>query len=258
MIRLHHGDARSLPISDGSVDLCLTDPPYGLSQEQPLEGRTYPGSGGFGSKDDHTYQTLAAKWDLFSDYDTFTAKWLAEAHRVLRPGGSIMICISSHHDHHIKLMLEELGMKRVSVITVCKRNAPPSITRRQPTPSTEFILWYSKGKGWTYNRDEAKDIGEGKQLRDFWLMNILSGKESRGYRSQKPIEWMERCVRLASHPKEVVLDPFAGTSTTLVAAAQLGREAIGFESNEAAIKISEERFKEAKLRYKVARSPQNP
>jgi site-specific DNA-methyltransferase (adenine-specific) len=245
---------------NGTVDLVVADPPYGLSKETPLAGHTYPGSSGFGSNNDHTYKTLAAKWDILPDYYAFSHSWMWEAERVLRPSGSLMVFISFHNEYLIRLVGEQLGPKLVSLITLCKKNAPPSITRRQPTPSTEFIVWLSKGKGWTYNREEAKDIGEGKQLRDFWIAKILNTKESRGYRSQKPIEWVERCLRIASHPDELVLDPFLGTGTTLAAAHGLGRRAVGYELNDAAIEIIKTRCKEEAIPYiyQDARPPADP
>jgi site-specific DNA-methyltransferase (adenine-specific) len=54
-----------------------------------------------------------------------------------------------------------------------------------------------------------------------------------GHPAPFPIELARRCIRLSTWPREVVLDPFAGTGTTLVAARQLGRRAIGIERSEA-------------------------
>ena len=54
-----------------------------------------------------------------------------------------------------------------------------------------------------------------------------------GHPAPFPVELARRCIRLSTWPGEVVLDPFAGTGTTLVAARQLGRRAIGIEASEA-------------------------
>jgi site-specific DNA-methyltransferase (adenine-specific) len=53
-----------------------------------------------------------------------------------------------------------------------------------------------------------------------------------GHPAPFPVEVARRCIRLSTWPGETVLDPFAGTGTTLVAARQLGRRAIGIERSE--------------------------
>jgi site-specific DNA-methyltransferase (adenine-specific) len=200
VIELVQGDARELSYTaDGIVDLVLADPPYGLSKPNPTSGKTHPGKEGFGSEDDSTYTTLGAGWDIFEgDYAQFTIDWLIQARRVLRPAGSLMICTSFHNEHIINSLGLLLGLKLVSRVTVCKTNAPPSITRRQPTPSTESILWFAKGTGWHYSYQEAKKFSDGKQLRDFWIMAILRSSESLGYRSQKPLSLFQRCIEIAT------------------------------------------------------------
>jgi site-specific DNA-methyltransferase (adenine-specific) len=60
-----------------------------------------------------------------------------------------------------------------------------------------------------------------------------AARQRDGHPAPFPIELARRCIRLSTWPDEVVLDPFAGTGTTLVAARQLGRQAIGIERSEA-------------------------
>ena len=250
--RLIQGDARRLLlVADGSVDLVIADPPYGLAKKKPLEGITYPGSKDFTSDNAHTYETLGAQWDVDvqNDYGGFTLDWMTAAHRKLRDGGSMLICSTQHSLTATRLMGEALGMKFVSMITWAKVNAPPSITRRQPTPSTEQITWFCKGKGWTYDVAAAREEGGDKQLRDFWLLPILGRKESMDYRSQKPLRLITRMVRIASKVGDLVLDPMAGTGTTTIVCDKLGRRSCSYEYSTHAIAIAKQRFQDAGIAY---------
>jgi site-specific DNA-methyltransferase (adenine-specific) len=60
-----------------------------------------------------------------------------------------------------------------------------------------------------------------------------AARQRDGHPAPFPLELARRCIRLSTWPGEVVLDPFAGTGTTLLAARQLGRRAIGIERSEA-------------------------
>jgi site-specific DNA-methyltransferase (adenine-specific) len=64
-----------------------------------------------------------------------------------------------------------------------------------------------------------------------WPLAVAS-REPGGHPAPFPLELARRCIRLSTWPGEVVLDPFAGTGTTLLAARQLGRRAIGVERSE--------------------------
>ena len=65
-----------------------------------------------------------------------------------------------------------------------------------------------------------------------------SSKERTGYPTQKPLKLLDRIVRASSNPGDVVLDPFCGSGTTLVAAQSLGREWVGIDSNHDACEIA--------------------
>jgi hypothetical protein len=73
-----------------------------------------------------------------------------------------------------------------------------------------------------------------------------------GHPAPFPLELARRCIRLSTWPGEVVLDPFAGTGTTLLAARQLGRRAIGIERSEAYCAQSVDRLAQGALDFKGA------
>ena len=78
-------------------------------------------------------------------------------------------------------------------------------------------------------------------------VNKILGKTSKAdHPTIKPLALIERIVLASSNPGDVVLDIFAGSGTTLVAAAKNDRKFIGIDSNEAYVKIAQKRIKELK------------
>ena len=87
---------------------------------------------------------------------------------------------------------------------------------------------------------------EGKVPEDWWAdIDPLHGpyKERLGYPTQKPLALLERIIRASSNEGDIVLDPFCGCGTTLVAAEQLGRNWIGIDISKDAIDITEKRLR---------------
>jgi site-specific DNA-methyltransferase (adenine-specific) len=83
---------------------------------------------------------------------------------------------------------------------------------------------------------------------DSWLESRVCGtfKAKVDHDNQIPIPIMERIIRVASNPGDLVLDPFAGTGTTCVAAANLGRNYLGIELGETTAAVAHRRIAERK------------
>ncbi|MBB1073944.1 restriction endonuclease subunit M [Rhodoferax sp. 4810] len=87
------------------------------------------------------------------------------------------------------------------------------------------------------------DDSKGKTVTDNWVdIQQVSNKESIGYPTQKPEALLERIIQCASNEGDVVLDPFVGGGTTVVAAERLKRQWIGIDQSVAAIKVTELRL----------------
>ena len=98
--------------------------------------------------------------------------------------------------------------------------------------------------------DEMKGI----PLQNIWDdIDSVTGfkKEWLGYPTQKPIKLLERIIQLSSNPHDIVLDPFCGSGTTLVAALNLDRKYIGIDKNSAACKLSRDRINKKRIRKKT-------
>jgi site-specific DNA-methyltransferase (adenine-specific) len=240
-----HGDCLKVMSqwpADG-IDACVTDPPYNMSGRRGLAWAF------------STHVTMEERWDRFShdEYFDFTRRWLGEVCRVVRPNGNILVFGSFHNIYLIGFVLEHvLGRRILQQITWFKPNAQPNITGRLPTESTEFIIWAcnntpDRASKWTFNYRESKEIGGGKQLRNMWPMPCTPRSERRAgsHPTQKPIELLERIVRLWSAPGDTILDCFLGTGTTAVAAKRLDRRWIGIERDATYVEIARARIEDA-------------
>ena len=181
---------------------------------------------------------------------------LMEMRRVLRQDGSLYLHIDHTAHAYVKALLDSIfGVQNFrNEIVWCYTG--PSNTKRWFPRKHDVILYYTKGKSWTFNGDDVKipyvkrDTGKtsgifkkravlsdkGKISEDYWLEDrdgmtpVGRRKQERtGYPTQKPIALYERIIKASSNPGDVVLDPFCGCATTPVAAERLGRQWIGMD-----------------------------
>ena len=245
--RLLRGDhldlLTSLPAE--SVDCIWTDPPYFLSN---------------GGTTCHAGKRVAVHkgaWDqsqgVAADH-AFNRAWLAECRRVLKPSGTIWVSGTHHVYLSVGMALMELGYRLLNDIVWEKPNPPPNLGCRCFTHATEMILWASKAaKGsndrYTFNYADMKSANDGRQMKNVWRFTAPgSGEKSHGkHPTQKPLALVERCLLASTLPGDVVLDPFAGSASTGVAALAHGRQFIGADIDADYCKLASKRLKAAEL-----------
>jgi site-specific DNA-methyltransferase (adenine-specific)/modification methylase len=209
----------------GEISLMFADPPYNVSGKAMNNVFEH----GNWEKIDETWDQMAP-----ADYETFTVQWLASAYNALKEGGTLIISASYHNAFLIGYLAQKNGFHVRGDIIWYKRTAVPNVTRRTYRHSTEILLWFTKGKKYTFNYEIAKLFsGENKQLRNVWDILKVGQKESVGHPAQKPEELLLRIVSIHSRAGDIVCDPFAGSGTTLKVAQLMARPFIGFEVNEA-------------------------
>ena len=233
---------KELPkIPNESIDLVFADPPYNMSKKKGL-GWKY-------SK----HITMQEQWDMFSkdDYFKFNQKWIKEALRVLKHGGSIWICGSFHNIYQVGFILQHIeDIKINNSIVWFKPNAQPNITCRMFTESTEHLIWASKngnGKKWTFNYETMKKMNNGKQMRNVWEIPLTPKKEKWAgeHPTQKPMELLRRVILSCTNEGDTVLDPFVGSGTASVVAKMLNRNSIGIEKEKKYYDIIQKRLNQA-------------
>jgi len=223
---LHQGDCievlGSLP--EGSVDLIFADPPYFLS------------NGGITCQSGKMVSVHKGRWDVsrgVEENHAFNRRWLAACQRVLAPNGTIFVSGTRHVIFSVGFAMQQLGFKMLNDIIWYKVTPPPNLSCRYFTHSTETILWAGRD-GRTKHHFAYKEMKEengGKQMQSLWSIRPPYKAEKRfgKHPTQKPLALLERIVRAASKPGDLVLDPFNGSGTTGVASARLGRRYVGVE-----------------------------
>ena len=218
---------------------------------------------------------------------------LIELRRVLKETGTIYLHCDPTASHYLKIVMDGVfGHKNFrNEIVWCYSG--PSAAKKIFPKKHDVLLRYSKGDDWIFNADAVRipykalhtDSGKkaaiwgaqgklqdpkirqeylerGKIPPDFWI-DIPSGghispKERMDYPTQKPLALLERIIKASSNPGSVVLDPFCGCGTALLAAQKLNRLWIGIDITHLAIGLIEQRLlSETKLRPQVIGSPQS-
>ena len=225
-----------------SVDLVFADPPFNIGYEYDLyDDRRSSG-----------------------DYLAWTERWLAAVKRVLKPTGSLFVAIGDEYAAEHKVRLDALGLTLRNWIVWhytfgvnCKKKfnrshahifyyvADPNRFTFNPepvrVPSARMTTYADRranpvGKlpddTWVLRPQETDSHFQSDS--DTWYVPRVCGtfKERVEHPCQMPEAVLERIIQVASNPGDLVLDPFAGSGTTLAAAKKLGRRCIGIELSE--------------------------
>jgi site-specific DNA-methyltransferase (adenine-specific) len=163
----------------------------------------------------------------------FNTAWLAACQRVLKPNGSIWVSGTSHVIHSVGFAMQQLGFKLLNDISWVKPNPPPNLSCRYFTHATETLIWAAKDKKsrHTFNYRLMKELNRNKQMKSVWEIRPPESWEKKfgKHPTQKPVALLERILLASSNEGDLVLDPFCGSGTTLIAAFRLRRHALGCE-----------------------------
>lgn len=245
-------------IKDKSIDFIFADPPYNLNLGSQL--LRPDGSEVVGVKEEWD------RYESFGAYDKFLEGWLTHCRRILKPSGSIAVIGSYHNIFRVGAKLQDLGFWIQNDIIWRKSNPTPNFRGTRLTNAQETIIWASANakKAPKFNYKSLKAGNDDSQMRSDWLLPICQGAErlrdASGrslHPTQKPLRLLERLIAMTTNEGDIVLDPFAGTGTTGVAAARLNRRFIGFERDPAYASAAKARLKNTKAySFAIAPDPQ--
>lgn len=216
------------------VDAIIVDPPYNTANKntKELKGRKAL------SKD-------FGEWDYFNNdqYLQFTSKWLKTCFDVLRPWGNLVTFCKLEYISDIKRIYENIGFKHHATIIWHKTNPAIQIRKTGFLSACEPILWATKGF------DEKKisytfNFLSQKEMHNFFETSICMGKERTPHPTQKPLKLLTHLIKIFTNPNDIILDFFAGSGTTCIAAHSLGRRSICIENNKIYFDIMKNRVKD--------------
>ena len=254
--------ARRLP--DGCADLIYLDPPFNTGQRRVRTQVRTPLDAdgdrqGFAGKRYRTeilgHRSFA---DSFGDYLGFLEPRLCEAFRLLSPQGSLFLHLNPREAHYAKVLLDGIFGRASFINEIIWAWDYGARTRKRWPGKHDTLLWYARNpRRYTFNYDAMDRIpymapelaGSAKALRgktptDVWWHTIVSptGREKTGYPTQKPLGILRRIVAVHSRPGDLVLDLFAGSGTTGVAAAEAERDFLLVDKSRTAIAVMRRRL----------------
>ena len=222
-----------------SVNLVIADPPYNIGVDY-----------GQGRKADRRH-----------DYDVWCERWIGWCYRALKSTGSLWIISGQEHAAEIDIAIQRAGMAMRNRITWHETFGVYCHNKFGRCSRPIYYATKSR-KGFTFNREavtipsarqekygDRRAAPGGKIMGDVWQINRVCGtfkERVKGVPTQLPTELVQRIIGVSSNPGDIVLDPFAGSGTSLVVAKAMGREAIGIELNPDYAVIASRRFEGAK------------
>lgn len=222
-VTLYHGKCEDVLPSLAPVDAVITDPPYSEHTHNKVRRnfQTMP--------DQHPRNFDLGFGALTPDLMRFCAGQFARLARRW-----VLTFSDMESDHLWRRRLKRAGMDYVRTGVWIREAATPQFSGDRPAAGAEAItIMHPPGrKRWNGGGSHA-----------VWSYPIVNNvREPRIHTTQKPLPLMERLVDLFTDPGETILDAFAGSSTTLRAAKNLGRKAVGVEMSEEYCEVSARRL----------------
>ncbi len=231
---LHLGDCLDVmqDIPDGSVDMVMTDPPFG---------------------------TTACKWDVVIPFEPM---W-AQLKRIVKPNGAIVLMASQPFTS--ALVMSNVAMFRYDLKWIKTQATGFYNANRMPLRAHEDILVFYRslpsynpqktdGKPYVQKRGSASNVYQGKDLsvtvnetgmRHPLSWRVFQRDADKTHPTQKPVALMEYLIKTYTNPGETVLDFTCGSGTTGVAAANTARRFIGIERDPDYFQIAQARIQKA-------------
>lgn len=225
---LYKGDSlQILSQISNQFDMIFADPPYFLSNGgKKIQGR-------------RMVSVNKGEWDKkksSDDIDKFNQEWINQCKPLLKDNGTIWVCGTYHNIFSVEKCLRNAGFRIINIITWQKSDPTPTWGNLHFNFSSEYIIWAKKTPvaNHYFNYELMKQLNGGKLMPDVWKLPTVGlwEKTCGKHPTQKPLRLLYRIILASTKVGDIILDPFAGSSTTGIAANLLGRKFIGIEQDE--------------------------
>ena len=232
---LYQGDSfKVLHNIKGSFDMIFADPPYFLST-------------GNGKVNVHGQYIKFDKgeWDRVrsrNEKEAFNRNWLEPCTKLLKQNGTIWICGTYHNIFSVEKCLDELGFKIINMVVWQKPDPPVTLSDKRFNFCAEYLIWATRSNcnDDVFNTDALKKLNGGVSMQDVWTLSAASSweKQQGKHPTQKPLRLLYRAILASTNIGDRILDPFAGSSTTGVAANLMSRCFVGIDENKDYLDLS--------------------
>lgn len=234
LVTVYLGDSLRIlkELESESVDYVFTDPPYST-------GGMVRGDRMKGTRNKYQNSETEKQYPEFSgdnrDQRAFLVwceLWMSELFRITKPG-SVVGCFTDWRQlPTVTDALQVSGFVWRGIVVWDKTEAVRPVLGRFRAQA-EYLVWATNG---------ARSLS-GPALPGVFRESVF--REPKRHMTEKPVALMREILKISQSPDDVILDPFMGSATTLKAAQQLGRRAIGIEINEKIAKIGIKRLRES-------------
>lgn len=235
---LIQGDCMTeIPRIVGPVDMIFADPPYFLS----TGNGTVKIGNRYHSFDKGDWDRVRSKEEIYE----FNYKWLSLCREKLKDSGTIWVCGTYHNIYEVANCMKDLGYKILNMIVWQKTDPPKTLTNQRFNFSAEYIIWARKCENVShyFNYELMEAMNNGVHMPDVWKLPAPGTWEKTcgKHPTQKPLRLLYRIILSSTRKGETILDPFAGSCTTGIAANLLNRNFIGIEQDEKFIALANKR-----------------
>ncbi len=276
-------------LNSDTIDLIYLDPPFNSNRtySAPIGSKAAGAAfkdawtlsdcdnawhGEIADKEPATYSAIDTSEQAHSksmkSYLIMMAIRLLEMRRILKPTGSLYLHCDPTASHYLKMLLDAIMGRKNFRNELVWYYSGGGASRKHWAKKHDVVLFYSKTDTWLFNIDAVRvpyKWQDGQLRADGSRRNYTSGKvpddvfslhslmpwsrERTGYPTQKPLALLERIIQASSAEGDLILDPFCGCATALVAAEQLGRHWIGIDLSSKAAQLVKMRMEHETTLY---------
>ncbi|MHC4841586.1 MAG: DNA-methyltransferase [Planctomycetota bacterium] len=203
------------------------------------------------------------RWDSIDDYLEFLRRLVTSARKVLSANGLLVLHLDWRASHHGRLILEDIFGSDAFVNEIIWSYRTGGLSKRWLGRKHDTLQVFANGPDYTFNVIKEKsylahkygysniEILEDERgpytmvsLKDVWEVPALRGnqREYLGYPTQKPLALLERLIEVFTEKGDLILDPCCGSGTSLHAAKNKGRCAIGVDASKDAVEVARSRL----------------
>jgi site-specific DNA-methyltransferase (adenine-specific) len=199
-------------LPDASVDLIITDPPYGLSYSSGRNDWSGPIAGD----------------------DAVPTTWLTQAYRAMKQGSAVYIYAHWRTWGQLQAAVTDAGFAVKNMIVLRKSNHGMGDLRGAYAPKHELVMYAVKGRHIL--------TPPAKRLPDVMDVPVIYSRANRLHPCEKPISWHLPFILSSSRVGDLVVDPFTGSGSVPLACQQTGRRFLAGDLDAACVAVARERL----------------